>query len=246
MPRELSGGQRQRVALGRALVREPKAFLFDEPLSNLDAQLRAEMRIELAELHGRLKSNFVYVTHDQIEAMTLGQRIAVIKDGKLQQVASPEKLFNAPANRFVASFLGTPSMNFLSAQVRLRGDECRLAAENFNIMLSRKYKKYLQDKNEKKILMGIRPKDLHFDRGAESAPETRMRGKFILREMLGEAVLYYFDVSSSSNPRKKVIVKESRMRDFEKNAVVEFYADPNGIHLFDPETERSLLADPPL
>jgi ABC-type sugar transport system ATPase subunit len=118
MPRELSGGQKQRVALGRAMVREPNVFLFDEPLSNLDAALRSEMRVEIAELHSRLAANFIYVTHDQVEAVTLGQKIIVLKNGKLQQYGSPDELYRYPANTFVAGFIGSPPMNFLTLELR--------------------------------------------------------------------------------------------------------------------------------
>ena len=137
-PAQLSGGQRQRVALGRAIVREPKAFLFDEPLSNLDAQLRVETRAELARLHRRLAATMVYVTHDQVEAMTLGTRVAVLKDGMLQQVAPPMELYRRPQNRFVASFIGSPSMNFVRGEVeRTSGDVMRFEAPGFSVTLPR-------------------------------------------------------------------------------------------------------------
>jgi multiple sugar transport system ATP-binding protein len=251
MPRELSGGQRQRVALGRAMVREPKVFLFDEPLSNLDAKLRVEMRVEIAELHNRLRSNFVYVTHDQIEAMTLGQKIVVLKEGRLQQFASPQELFENPANTFVAGFIGTPPMNFLTVEIRREGDDYRLEAENFEITLPREHTNALEKYKKKKAIMGIRPGDLYLKESQDAlimdlVPssnklEQQIEGRFLLKEMLGDEVLYYFDISSELNPRKTMILKEGMSIDFRRDAHVEFYVDPQRIYLFDIDSQTSIL-----
>src|SRR5262249_38148355 len=160
-PRQLSGGQRQRVALGRAIVRHPKVFLFDEPLSNLDAQLRAQMRVELKKLHDRLGTTAIYVTHDQVEAMTLGDRVVVMKDGLVQQVGEPLELYNQPANRFVAGFLGSPSMNFATVKMSQNNGEIWAATDGMQIKVPAQYTSRLGPYVEKEVTLGVRPKDLH-------------------------------------------------------------------------------------
>ncbi|MEL7272851.1 MAG: ABC transporter ATP-binding protein [Pseudomonadota bacterium] len=156
-PAELSGGQRQRVAMGRALVRDASTFLFDEPLSNLDAKLRAKMRTELAEMRNTLDKNMVYVTHDQIEAMTLGDRIVVMSDGKIMQQGSPEELFKTPANKFVAGFIGSPSMNFLDGTVTTKGGDVTVSGEGFSIPVPKDMAKRLNDHNSNQVSLGVRP-----------------------------------------------------------------------------------------
>jgi multiple sugar transport system ATP-binding protein len=159
-PKQLSGGQRQRVAVGRAIVRQPKAFLFDEPLSNLDARMRVEMRAEIKRLHRRLQTTTIYVTHDQEEAMTLGDRIVVMKDGRIQQIADPLTTYNRPANRFVAGFLGTPPMNFFEGDILFEGDAIVFTDGTDRIALPKQWKdKLLAVKNQKAVL-GVRPEDL--------------------------------------------------------------------------------------
>ncbi|MEN9417917.1 MAG: hypothetical protein RI988_1537 [Pseudomonadota bacterium] len=160
-PRELSGGQRQRVAMGRALVREPKVFLFDEPLSNLDAKLRAQMRVEIALLHQRLRKTTVYVTHDQIEAMTLADRIVVMDGGRVQQVGSPDEVFNRPANRFVAGFIGSPAMNFLPVQARAAGDRVVLEAPGVAGELPASLAHAWHARPLPELVLGVRPQGLH-------------------------------------------------------------------------------------
>jgi multiple sugar transport system ATP-binding protein len=159
-PKQLSGGQRQRVAVGRAIVRKPEVFLFDEPLSNLDAKLRVQTRVELKKLHERLATTAVYVTHDQVEAMTMGDRIVVMKDGLIQQVGGPLELYNSPANRFVAGFLGSPAMNFFEAELTGSGDLLILQTSSFNIQLPPKKAKLLIGFDQTKVIVGIRPEDL--------------------------------------------------------------------------------------
>ncbi len=161
-PKQLSGGQRQRVALGRAIVRKPKVFLFDEPLSNLDAKLRVQMRIEIKKLHAKLQTTMIYVTHDQVEAMTMGDKIVVMKAGYIQQVDEPIKLYNRPINEFVAGFMGSPSMNFIDVGVVSDGDNYRITeiGEGFKLSLSKESFKNLESYNGKEIIMGIRPENI--------------------------------------------------------------------------------------
>ena len=161
-PKALSGGQRQRVAMGRAIVRNPKVFLMDEPLSNLDAKLRVQMRSEIASLHNRLKATIIYVTHDQTEAMTLGTRIVVLKDGVIMQVDSPQKLYNEPNNLFVAGFIGSPQMNFIDAVCKVEGERVTLNFEKTSVVLPPAKAKKLIDGgyNGKTVVMGIRPEDI--------------------------------------------------------------------------------------
>src|SRR6185437_10245530 len=172
-PRQLSGGQRQRVALGRAIVRHPQVFLFDEPLSNLDAKLRVQMRVELKKIHDRLETTAVYVTHDQVEAMTLGDRVVVMKDGVVQQVGEPLELYNAPANRFVAGFIGSPAMNF--ATVRLSDADGALWASNDGIRIAvpAEIAGRLRDHAGREVAMGIRPEDLRIA-GPGDPPELAL------------------------------------------------------------------------
>jgi multiple sugar transport system ATP-binding protein len=168
-PRQLSGGQRQRVALGRAIVRHPQVFLFDEPLSNLDAKLRVQMRVELKKIHNRLSTTAIYVTHDQVEAMTLGDRVVVMKDGVVQQVGEPLELYNAPVNRFVAGFIGSPAMNF--ATVRMTGADGKMRADKagFGIEVPAEFAARLAPYAGRDITMGIRPEDLQIANGSEPA-----------------------------------------------------------------------------
>src|SRR4051812_8247239 len=177
-PAQLSGGQRQRVALGRAIVREPRAFLFDEPLSNLDARLRLETRAELSRLHRRLGATMIYVTHDQIEAMTLGQRVAVLKDGVLQQIAPPMELYRRPANQFVAGFIGSPAMNFVEGTLRRDGDACVFASASFTIPVA------CAPADGDGVVLGVRPE--HITVGAPAADGVGVaRGVVALVEPIG-------------------------------------------------------------
>ncbi|HEU4748488.1 MAG TPA: sn-glycerol-3-phosphate ABC transporter ATP-binding protein UgpC [Gemmatimonadaceae bacterium] len=190
-PKQLSGGQRQRVAMGRAMVREPKVFLFDEPLSNLDAGLRAQMRIEIGGLQRRLKTTTIYVTHDQVEAMTLGDRIVVLADGRIQQVGRPIELYRAPVNRFVAGFIGTPPMNFVQGHISSGNGTAVFVAEGIRVTL-------LPDRTVPagEAVLGIRPEDLDIapadDRSA-GRPEDRLPGRVVLVERLGGSSHIHFD-----------------------------------------------------
>lgn len=162
-PRQLSGGQRQRVALGRSIVRNPKLFLFDEPLSNLDAKMRVQMRAELARLHKKIHATIVYVTHDQVEAMTLGQKIVVLKDGEIQQIADPITLYKKPTNKFVAGFIGSPPMNFVNCEIQRDGGEIYCRSTDIALKLPDKFEKYLN----RSVIIGIRPTDFSMTVGAE-------------------------------------------------------------------------------
>ena len=190
-PKALSGGQRQRVAMGRAMVREPAVFLFDEPLSNLDAGLRAQMRIEIGALQRRLKTTTVYVTHDQVEAMTLGDRIVVLADGRIQQVGRPIELYRGPVNRFVAGFIGTPPMNFVDGRVEESGDALTFAADGLRVTLPRG--RFPIAGATLVATLGIRPEDLVLDSSGSDAPEALVAGRVVLVEMLGGSSHVHFE-----------------------------------------------------
>ena len=234
----LSGGQRQRVAMGRAIVRNPKVFLMDEPLSNLDAKLRVQMRSEIASLHNRLKATIIYVTHDQTEAMTLGTRIVVLKDGVIMQVDSPQKLYNEPNNLFVAGFIGSPQMNFVDAVCKVEGEKVTLSFENTTVILPPAKAKKLADGgyNGKTVVMGIRPEDIgdseiEIEAHKDAAFETDVTGY----ELLGSEVLLYFKVAGASMTAKVDSRTTARMGDHIKMAI-----DPEKIHVFDKETELTI------
>ena len=191
-PKQLSGGQRQRVAMGRAMVREPLVFLFDEPLSNLDAGLRAQMRIEIGALQRRLKTTTVYVTHDQVEAMTLGDRIVVLADGRIQQVGHPIELYRAPANRFVAGFIGTPPMNFLEGSLTSANDRVAFVAEGVRVELP---PARVQESGAGPVTLGVRPEDIVLDLSASrTAAGDALSGLVVLVERLGGTSHVHFDV----------------------------------------------------
>ena len=237
-PKALSGGQRQRVAMGRAIVRNPKVFLMDEPLSNLDAKLRVQMRSEIASLHNRLKATIIYVTHDQTEAMTLGTRIVVLKDGVIMQVDSPQKLYNEPNNLFVAGFIGSPQMNFVDAVCKVEGEKVSLSFENTTVVLPPAKAKKLADGgyNGKTVVMGIRPEDIgdseiEIEAHKDAAFETDVTGY----ELLGSEVLLYFKVAGASMTAKVDSRTTARMGDHIKMAI-----DPEKIHVFDKETELTI------
>jgi multiple sugar transport system ATP-binding protein len=228
-PRELSGGQRQRVALGRAIVREPAVFLMDEPLSNLDAKLRVETRANIARLHQRLKTTTVYVTHDQVEAMTMGQRIAVMSEARLQQVGTPQSLYDHPINRFVAGFIGSPSMNFLPVNVQGSGDDVTLVADGLNVPLPADFKGQISGTT---AIMGIRPE--HLDLQATSAAGS-LQGTADVVEYLGNEELIH--VSAGGNDVVAVVDSSYRVK---PGDVLDLKVPLDKIHLFDPESGLSL------
>lgn len=238
-PKALSGGQRQRVALGRAIVREPRVFLMDEPLSNLDAKLRVQMRAEISKLHIKLDTTFIYVTHDQTEAMTMGTRIVVMKDGFIQQVDSPASLYNKPCNLFVASFIGSPQMNFVNVIVEKRGDEVHLLFGKDDLKLPENKANELigTDYIGKEVIMGIRPESVHDEPlYLEQMSESIVEAKIEVTESLGAETFLYMIIDAINftarvNPR--TIAKSGD--------VIKVALDTNKIHLFDKETEKTIM-----
>ena len=238
-PRALSGGQRQRVAMGRAIVRNPKVFLMDEPLSNLDAKLRVQMRTEISKLHEKLGTTIIYVTHDQTEAMTLGTRIVVMKDGIVQQINSPEYLYNKPCNLFVAGFIGSPQMNFMDAVVGVDGDKVTLTVGENVLTVPDKMKQVLIDGgyDGKTVVLGIRPENL-IDRPEylKRHPEAVIKSEIKVREMLGAEVFLYFDVEGH-----QMTARVEPGTPLQTGDEALFALNMNKIHLFDKETEKNLL-----
>ena len=194
-PKQLSGGQRQRVALGRAIVRNPRVFLMDEPLSNLDAKLRVQMRAEISKLHKRLATTFIYVTHDQIEAMTMGTRIVVMKDGVVQQVADPKTIYNKPTNMFVASFIGSPQMNFINCGLKENKDGIYVEFNNYKVHVPEDKAEILKGKGylNKEVVMGIRPEDIYVEDGSGAVD-----AKVEVTEMLGSEIYLHLDICNMS------------------------------------------------
>ena len=257
-PKALSGGQRQRVALGRAIVREPKVFLLDEPLSNLDAKLRSQMRTEITKLHNRLATTFIYVTHDQVEAMTMGTRIVVMKDGFMQQVDSPINLYDHPVNQFVAGFIGTPQMNFFPGKitgtknkvyVQFGLDKILLPKEKVALICN--LEKYLN--TDKEIVFGIRPEDIH-DEELWVKDDTKqcIEVKVDVVEALGSETLLYCKTKSEILPEgeeksivddvSNLIAKVDSRSSTKAGEMIKVAIDINHCHLFDKETEVTILA----
>ncbi len=237
-PKELSGGQRQRVALGRAIVRQPEAFLFDEPLSNLDAKLRVETRAELSKLHRRLGTTMIYVTHDQVEAMTLGDRIAVMDNGVIQQLAEPLELYDRPANRFVAGFLGTPPMNFLNGRIEEEGGVMFFNEGSARIRLPAFAREAAAALPNREAVLGVRPEDIAIRPGAGS-----VRAKVNVVEPLGDEMVVHLATDYHG-----LVCKAPSHQDVAVDDVVDLEFDAAKTHLFDPESGRnvSLATRPPL
>lgn len=246
-PKEMSGGQRQRVALGRAIVREPKVFLLDEPLSNLDAKLRTAMRSEISKLHHKLKTTFIYVTHDQVEAMTMGTRIVVMKDGFIQQVDTPRNLYRFPGNKFVAGFIGTPQMNFFDGKLKLEGDSVRITLDNTPVDVSvpadyfnKTNRAYLN--GDKKVIIGLRAEHVSVD--ANRYP-CKAKCRVSHTEELGTDCQVYadFDINSQetiSESPTRVIVKAPAGSYYDVDEIIEVSMDMSHVHVFDAETENSV------
>ena len=238
-PKALSGGQRQRVAMGRAIVRSPKVFLMDEPLSNLDAKLRVQMRIEISKIHQRLGATIIYVTHDQTEAMTLGTRIVVMKDGVVQQVDTPQNLYQKPGNLFVAGFMGSPQMNFLDAVISEKGGNvvATIGGEHEVIVPAAKAK-VLKDKGYvgKKVVLGIRPEDIHDSQMfLETSPSKPMNSVVKVYELLGAEVFLYFDVDGT-----QVTARVDPRTTAKTGDPIRFAFDMEKAHFFDKETELTI------
>ena len=247
-PKALSGGQRQRVALGRAIVREPKVFLMDEPLSNLDAKLRAQMRTEISKLHKKLGTTFIYVTHDQTEAMTMGDRIVVMKDGFVQQVDSPQNLYENPCNQFVAGFMGSPQMNFIDGYLRKIDDKYNVEfGWNERKQSGKKYyveipegkgsPEILDPYVDKEIVIGIRPENIHDEEMFISAAKTGVVDAEVeITELMGAETFLYLTIEGISVTARVSPRSTARPQDTIKVAF-----DPNKLHLFDKETEKTII-----
>ncbi|NLY36121.1 MAG: sn-glycerol-3-phosphate ABC transporter ATP-binding protein UgpC [Tissierellia bacterium] len=234
-PKLLSGGQRQRVALGRAIVRKPRVFLMDEPLSNLDAKLRVQMRAELIRLHDELKTTFVYVTHDQTEAMTMGTRICVLKDGEIKQVASPAQIYNKPDNLFVAGFIGSPQMNFYRGNLIKEGDTYFLLGENgvhgkFKFPVEKVAAQMLNPYLDKQIILGARPEHMILTQG------EGLRAEVMVTELLGSEIHIHAYVQNEIHT-----VKIEAPTSIKAGDIITLLPESNHIHLFDPDSELSIV-----
>jgi multiple sugar transport system ATP-binding protein len=267
-PRALSGGQRQRVAMGRAIVREPRAFLMDEPLSNLDAKLRVQMRAEIARLQSDLGTTTIYVTHDQVEAMTMGDRVAVMRKGRLQQVAPPQELYDRPLNLFVAGFIGSPAMNMLEARVERSGDGLVLALGPHRLAVSDaalQRSPALPSYEGRPIIVGIRPEALQDASLTDAPQDRRMRGHVVLREALGSEVMVHFtvDVPPAQTEEVRELARDAGAEALPEEdgratlvgrfdphtganagSDVEVAVDTTNLHFFDPETNLAVYDGP--
>lgn len=236
-PKQLSGGQKQRVAVGRAIVRNPQVFLMDEPLSNLDAKLRVQMRAELQKLHKRLKATIIYVTHDQIEAMTLGQRVAVILNGELQQVENPLSVYEKPANRFVAGFIGSPPMNFINGSISKKGEIYTFECESFEFDVPTEVDHMLEEYVGKGVVFGIRPEDIW-----DVSSSDWIKGKFILdsvvdfREIIGSETFLYVHVGKTP-----LISRVAGLCDASSGSSFKIAIRLSKIHFFDPVNQKAIV-----
>ena len=238
-PKALSGGQKQRVALGRAIVRNPMVFLLDEPLSNLDAKLRAAMRTELTKLHNRVGTTFVYVTHDQVEAMTMATRIVVMKDGLIQQVDTPQNLYDTPVNIFVAGFIGTPQMNFINGALEKKGDDVYFNFENVSIKLpaEKANNPALADYIGKEVVAGLRPECIHDEPMQLAALQDSALDVFVdVTELMGAEIYLYLTIGETNLIARVSSRSASRAGDTIKVAF-----DTSRLHIFDKDTERCII-----
>lgn len=237
-PKALSGGQRQRVAMGRAIVREAQVFLMDEPLSNLDAKLRVQMRTEIAKLYNKLQTTFIYVTHDQTEAMTLGTRIVVMKDGIIQQVASPKEIYEHPANMFVASFIGSPQMNNLYGKTSEEGDKVYLEVLGHKIELPKNKAKVLKGTKHAnaEVIIGIRPENITCDEEKLKDANVILTGKVDVAENLGAETYLYLLVDN-----RNMVIKTPTSKGYASGDEIRYTFDINKIHLFDKEEQNTIF-----
>jgi multiple sugar transport system ATP-binding protein len=233
-PRALSGGQRQRVAVGRAIVRKPQVFLFDEPLSNLDAKLRVAMRAELKKLHDRLQATVVYVTHDQVEAMTMGDRIVIMKDGLIQQVGAPLEVYAAPQNQFVAGFIGSPAMNFIACTVTAQDGNLFFKAPGLSLPVPAGKSKAIAVYRDKAVTLGVRPEDLH-----EATPQDPRTSVFDAKVEVVEPIGHeiYLDVTVGTS---EIIARVSPDTMYKMGQAIKLAASVDKLHAFDPQTERAI------
>lgn len=249
-PKEMSGGQRQRVALGRAIVRQPKVMLLDEPLSNLDAKLRTQMRSEIVKLHKKLQTTFIYVTHDQVEAMTMGTRIVVMKDGFVKQIDTPKNLYKYPANKFVAGFIGTPQMNFFEGTLKKDGDKVVIDFKYSEAKITVPYSMLMKTTPQyldgtKTVYIGFRAEDITLDSDKVAASGAKIKVRISHSEELGTETLVYGDIDMDGDgfeeTSTRVIIKSAGFREFQPDTVCEAALDIDAIHLFDSETEESIM-----
>jgi multiple sugar transport system ATP-binding protein len=252
-PKALSGGQRQRVALGRAIVREPAAYLMDEPLSNLDAKLRVQTRAEIQKLHRRLSTTTIYVTHDQVEALTMGDRIVVMKDGHLQQLDSPQNLYDKPANMFVAGFIGSPSMNFMPGKVESDGEGLYIADAGFKLRVPREHESKLASRKGQQVVFGIRPEDIEVQEFAE--PEWRnatVQSRVEVLEPLGSEIQLHATTADHDAGGGKIAVEEGAATDVfvarvdprvrvMAGDVIQLSFNMKNMHAFDPQTQEAVV-----
>ena len=238
-PKALSGGQKQRVALGRAIVREPKVFLLDEPLSNLDAKLRAAMRTELTKIHQRLGTTFVYVTHDQVEAMTMATRIVVMKDGLIQQVDTPQNLYDTPVNLFVAGFIGTPQMNFINCVLEKKGEDYYITfgSNSLKLPAEKAANPVLKDYVGKEVVAGIRPECIHDDASSLKAmSDAVIECDVEVTELMGAEIYLYLVAEETTMTARVSARSTTRAGD-----IVNVAFDMSRVHLFDKDTERYII-----
>ena len=235
-PRQLSGGQRQRVAVGRAIVREPKVFLFDEPLSNLDAKLRVETRANISKLHKQLKTTFIYVTHDQVEAMTMASRIAVIQKGILQQIDTPQNLYDRPDNLFVAGFIGSPAMNFFAGTLRKDDGKLFVDGDSFSVQIPESKSTIFMPLAGKPVIFGIRPEDIHNPQFVASSISTQPGEATVdVTELMGNEIFVYLKTGEHSY----VARVDPRSR-FHMGDKIQMVFNMDNFHIFDKETERAV------
>lgn len=236
-PKQLSGGQRQRVAVGRAIVRRPEVFLMDEPLSNLDAKLRVQMRAELQKIHRTLKATIVYVTHDQIEAMTLGQRMAVILNGELQQLDNPLNVYGKPTNRFVAGFVGSPPMNFVSGIIEKKGDDFVFNCESFKFVVPKGLDRMLESYIGKEVVFGLRPEDIWDTNSSEWIKEkTAFESVVDYREIIGSETFMYVHVGDTP-----LITRVGGLCDAVAGSVFKIVFRLENLHFFDPTNQKAII-----
>ncbi|NQU18114.1 MAG: sn-glycerol-3-phosphate ABC transporter ATP-binding protein UgpC [Candidatus Saganbacteria bacterium] len=239
LPKQLSGGQKQRVAVGRAIVRQPQVFLMDEPLSNLDAKLRVQMRAELQKLHHRLKTTMIYVTHDQVEAMTLGHRIAVILNGELQQVENPLSVYGKPINRFVAGFIGSPPMNFIEGELKQQGEEVSFVADGFKIIILKNLVEHVREYIGKEVVFGMRPENIWDAPSAgwlKEDEKVSYEAKVDFRELMGSETYLYAKFHNIP-----IVARVGSMTDVSHGSMFPLVFDMRKIHLFDPKTLKAIL-----
>ncbi|MGD9369556.1 MAG: sn-glycerol-3-phosphate ABC transporter ATP-binding protein UgpC [Desulfobacteraceae bacterium] len=235
-PRQLSGGQMQRVAVGRAIVRSPKVFLFDEPLSNLDAKLRVQMRVEISKLHKKLKNTMIYVTHDQVEAMTMGDRICVMELGRIKQVDTPANLYNYPANTFVAGFIGSPAMNLVEAKIGFDGKVCCVRTENMKLRLPDDIGRELTGCNGKAVFLGIRPEHINSRQASPAATHNFFKTEVLVVEHMGHEAYVYFTPG-----KNQYIARIDPGIEVRPGDIHEMWFDTRHVHLFDRETTSNLV-----